>query len=353
MSYRHALSRLGKSGAVASADPLATAAGLRVLKRGGNAVDAAVATSLALGVVAPALSGIGGGGFFLVRPSGGETLYIDYREVAPRASRPDMFPLDGDGSPLGAANSVGHLAVGVPGTVAGLTFALERYGRMKFRDVASPAIQYARRGFPVSRFLAHIMSKDVNGASTKLRRFPESRRAWLRGGRTYRSGAVKRSADLAETLELVATEGRDAFYRGVLARAIAKEMTQNGGRLDEADLGVYDVKVRKPVTGTYRGLEVHSMPPPSLGGVTIVQLLNIFERMDLRESGLNTAATIASMARAISSVWPPLRSQIGDPDFVASDLLRLSSKDYAARLMSGRAERRAPPQRGRGARPRT
>lgn len=334
MSRRPSSSSSGSGGAVASADPLASAAGVRVLKRGGNAVDAAVATSLALGVVGPALSGIGGGGFFLVRLKGGETRYIDYREVAPRGARSDMFPLDAEGSPVDEANSVGHLAVGVPGTIAGLTYALENYGTMKFRDVAAPAIDYAKRGYRISRFLAYIMSRDVSGASSKLRRFSESRREWFKAGRTRRAGSIKRSPDLAQCLELVARDGRDAFYRGVLARAIAREMDENGGRLDEADLGVYEVKVRKPLTGSFRGLEVNSMPPPSIGGIAVIQLLNLFESMDLRRSGLNTAATISAMARTISAVWPPLRGQVGDPDFVKLDTATLASKKYTRGLVA-------------------
>lgn len=346
MSRRPASSSSGSGGAVASADPLASAAGVRILKRGGNAVDAAVATSLALGVVGPALSGIGGGGFFLVRLRGGETLYIDYREVAPRGARPDMFPLDEAGSPVGQANAVGHLAVGVPGTVAGLTYALENYGTMKFRDVAAPAIEYAKRGYRVSRFLAYILSRDVSDASSKLRRFPESRREWFRGGRPPRAGSIKRSGNLAQSLELVARDGREVFYRGVLARAIAREMDGNGGRLDEADLGVYDVKVRKPVTGSYRGLEVHSMPPPSIGGIAIIELLNVFESMDLKRSGLNTAQTISAMARTISAVWPPLRAQVGDPDFVNLGVTTLTSKKYSRSLVSPRG--RPPSRAARG-----
>jgi gamma-glutamyltranspeptidase/glutathione hydrolase len=326
---------------VASAHPLASAAGLKALKRGGNAVDAAVATSLALGVVAPAFSGIGGGGFFLVHLKGGETVYLDYREVAPRASKPDMFRLSEDGVPLGFANSMGYRAVGVPGTVAGLTHALENYGRLKFKDVASYAIEYARKGFEVSRFLGYILSNNVDNASIKVRTFPETGRNWLKQGRTYRAGETKQSKDLAESLGLIGQEGKDVFYCGRLAEAIIDDMSKNGGLVDGSDLRRYSVKVRKPVTGSYRGFEVHAMPPPSLGGIAIIQLLNIFEDIDMSGSGLNTAETIASMAKAISVVWPNLRKQIADPDFLPSDITRLASKDHAARLWFGRGERGA------------
>ncbi len=353
----------GTRGVVSSAHPLASAAGVNAMKAGGNAVDAAVATSLALGVVAPAFSGIGGGGFLLVRLKDEEAFYVDYREVAPRAARPDMFVLDAEGEPEGFANSLGYRAAGVPGTVAGLTFALENYGRLKFRDVASPAIEYARRGFAVSRLLGYIMSNNVDNAALKLRRFPETGRNWLSQGRTYRTGERKVSADLANSLELIGREGKDAFYQGSLARAVVRDMSKNGGLFDESDLARYEVKVRRPVTGSYRGFDVCTMPPPSMGGLAIVQLLNILENMDISGTGLNTAETIAAMAKAISVIWPSLKRDVSDPGFSTSDVAALSSKDYAAKLWFGRGERGGsarkrrrkpddPPQRGRRGRER-
>ena len=331
----------GRRAAVATAHPLATAAGIKALRMGGNAVDAAVAASLALGVVAPAFSGIGGGGFMLVRPKGGETIFLDYREVAPRASSPGMFRLDADGQPDGFANSMGYLAVGVPGTISGLTFALESYGRLKFAQVAAPAVGYARNGYPVSPLIGHIVSNNVDNATLKIRRFPETSRDWLRDGRTYRRGERRQAKDLSDVLGLVAREGKDAFYRGTVSRAIAADMAKNEGLVDESDLARYSVKVRRPVVGTYRGLEVHAMPPPSLGGVALVQLLNIFENMDLGGTGLNTAETIAAMARALSTVLPPMRRMIADPEFSSCDVEKLCSKDHAAKLWFGRGERGA------------
>ncbi len=177
---------VGRKGVVSSAHPLASAAGVRVMKAGGNAIDAAVATSLALGVVAPAFSGIGGGGFLLVRLRDSEALYVDYREVAPGAARPGMFELDSQGEPVDFANSMGYRSAAVPGTVAGLTYGLERFGRLKFREVAAPAIEYARKGFAVSPLLGYIMSNNVDNASLKFRRSAETSRNWLKDGRTYR-----------------------------------------------------------------------------------------------------------------------------------------------------------------------
>jgi gamma-glutamyltranspeptidase/glutathione hydrolase len=318
------------------------------MKAGGNAVDAAVAASLALGVVAPAFSGLGGGGFLLVRLKDGEALYLDYREVAPRRAGPEMFELDSEGEPVGFANSMGYRSVAVPGTVAGLVYALENFGRLKFPEVAAPAIEYARKGFVVSPLLGYIMSNNVDNASLKFRRSPETARNWLKQGRTYRQGETKLSADLAGSLELICREGIDAFYHGRIAKALAGDMSKNGGLIDESDLASYKVKIRRPVTGSYRGLEVCAMPPPSMGGLAIVQLLNILENMDLAGTGLNTAETIATMAKAISVVWPGLRRGVGDPDFLASDLKTLSSKDHAAKLWFGRGERGATQVRGAG-----
>ncbi len=339
---------VGRKGVVSSAHPLASAAGVRAMRAGGNAIDAAVAASLALGVVAPAFSGIGGGGFLLVRLKDSEALYVDYREVAPRRARPEMFELDSEGEPLGFANSMGYRSVAVPGTVAGLTYALENFGRLKFSEVASPAIDYARKGFAVSPLLGYIMSNNVDNASLKFRRSPETSRNWLKQGRTYRAGERKLSADLAGSLELICREGSDAFYHGRIAKALTGGMSKNGGLIDESDLSRYTVKVRRPVTGSYRGLEVCAMPPPSMGGLAIVQLLNIFEDMDLGGTGLNTAETIETMAKAISVVWPALRRGVADPDFLVSDIDTLSSKDYAAKLWFGRGERGATQVSGAG-----
>jgi gamma-glutamyltranspeptidase/glutathione hydrolase len=332
---------IGKNGVVTSAHPLASAAGLSVLKAGGNAIDAAVATSLALGVVAPAFSGIGGGGFMLVRLRDEEALYVDYRETAPRRAKPGMFRADDEGNVKGFANSMGHLSVGVPGTVAGLSYALENYGRMKFSRVAERAISFARNGFEVSPFVGTIMSNNVDNTMQKFRAFPEARRQWLKDGRPYRKGDKKTSSDFAKVLEHISKEGRDGFYAGWPAKAIASEMAANGGLIDEEDLAGYAVQVRWPVRGTYRGLDVRAMPPPSLGGTAIVELLNIFEDLDLGAMGLNSAETISVMAKALRAVWPDVKGRIADPGFIDVDTPLLTSKVHAATLWFGRGERGA------------
>ncbi|MDG6926045.1 MAG: gamma-glutamyltransferase [Nitrososphaerota archaeon] len=331
----------GRNGVVTSAHPLASAAGLSILKAGGNAIDAAVATSLVLGVVAPAFSGVGGGGFMLIQLRDEEALYIDYRETAPRRARPGMFTADSEGNVKGFANSMGYASVGVPGTVAGLSYALENYGRMKFPQVAAHAISFAKRGFRVSPFVGTIMSNNVDNAMQKFKSFPETRKQWLKDDRPFRSGDKKTVADFARVLEHVSKEGRDGFYNGWPARAIADDMAANGGLIDEEDLAGYSVQVRRPVKGTYRGLEVRAMPPPSFGGIAIVELLNILEDLDITGLGLNTAETISVMAKALGAVWPDLKRKIGDPDFIDVDTPLLTSKDYAAKVWFGRGERGA------------
>lgn len=326
---------------VASAHPLASEAGVKVLKAGGNAVDAAVATSLVLGVVAPAFSGIGGGGFMMVHLGDEETLYIDYRERAPRRARPDMFELEQDGEVKDFANSMGYLSVGVPGTVAGLTYAIENYGNLKFSQVASHAISFARKGFEISRFLGPIMSNNVDNSMQKFRRFPESGKLWLKDGRAYRTGEIKSNPDFANVIESVANGGPDAFYRGRFAKALADDMANNGGLIDERDLKDYRVEVRKPVEGTYRGLVVNGMPPPSLGGMNVVETLNILENLDISGMGLNTAQTIGAIAKALGVVWPELKKQVGDPAFVKTDVAKLTSKEHAAKAWFRRGDRGA------------
>jgi gamma-glutamyltranspeptidase / glutathione hydrolase len=317
---------------VSSAHPLASAAGIEVLKEGGNAVDAAAATSLALGVVAPAFSGIGGGGFFMIHPNDGETVYLDYREVAPLKSTPGMFPSDSEGEAEGFANSMGYAAVGVPGTVAGLWTAVEKYGDLKFSKVAEPAIRLARRGFVINPFLGFIMANNVDNALQKFRRFKESGKEWLKDGKPYRKGERKTSPRYADILEAVAEGGPPAFYDGELARSIGQDMAANGGLVSEKDLRNYTVKERKSVKGTYKGYEVNAMPPPSLGGLAIVEVLNMLEDIDLPGMGLNSAETIAAMARALSLAWPDLKAKVADPSFTDVDVDLLSSKSHAQKL---------------------
>ena len=289
---------------MSSAHVLASQAGLKILKKGGNAVDAVVATALSLGVVAPAFSGIGGGGFLLVHlRKTGVSLYVDYREVAPKKARPDMYKPDSDGEAVDFENSMGYRSVGVPGSIAGLTFALENYGTMKFRDVAVDAIEHGRRGFEISRLLGYIMANNIDNSTEKFRRYGETGKVWMNGRRPYRVGEEKVNKEFADVLELISKEGKDSFYDGKIAKILTEDMAKNGGLITEDDLAKFSVKVRKPVVGTYREFQVHAMPPPSLGGAAIVQMLNMFENIDLGGMGHNTAETISVMAKAMGLAY--------------------------------------------------
>ncbi|MCS4539884.1 MAG: gamma-glutamyltransferase [Thaumarchaeota archaeon] len=334
------MSSVGRSGVVASAHRLASEAGLKVLKRGGNAVDAVVATALSLGVVAPAFSGVGGGGFMLVHlGKQGKTLYIDYRETAPAKATRDMFKADADGEAVNLENSMGYRAVGVPGSIAGLTHAIENYGNLKFKDVASHAIEYAKRGFAISKILAYIMANNVDNSFEKFRRFGETGKTWLKDGRPLKAGKMMANKELASALELVTAEGADAFYHGKLGESLVNDMAKNGGLIRDSDLSHYELAERKPVTGTYRDYEVVAMPPPSLGGMAMVQLLNLFENLDLKGMGHNRPETIATMAKALGLVYGNLRKSVADPAFMEVPVERLSSKDFARKLWFGEGER--------------
>lgn len=334
------VSSVGRSGIVASAHRLASEAGLKVLKRGGNAVDAVVATALSLGVVAPAFSGVGGGGFMLVHLGRkGKTLYIDYRETAPALATPDMFKADADGEAVNLENSMGYKAVGVPGSIAGLTHAIEKYGNLNFKDVASHAVEYARKGFAISKILAYIMANNVDNSFEKFRRFRETGKLWLKDGRPCRAGQMKTNKEFASALEKVCREGASAFYHGELGESLVEDMAKNGGLISSSDLSKYEIAEREPVTGTYREYEVVAMPPPSLGGTAIIQLLNLFENLDLKGMGHNRPGTIATMAKALGLVYANLRKSIADPAFVEVAVEKLTSKNFARKLWFGEGER--------------
>jgi gamma-glutamyltranspeptidase/glutathione hydrolase len=293
-----------------------------------------------LGVVAPAFSGVGGGGFLLVHlRKQGKTLYIDYRETAPSKATPGMFKVDEEGEAVNLENSMGYKAVGVPGTIAGMTHAVEKYGNLKFKDVASYAIEYAKKGFAISKILAYIMANNVDNSYEKFRRFKETGKVWLKGGRPFRAGEKKTDKEFASALELVCAQGADAFYQGKIGKALVDDMAENGGLITLADLSKYRIVEKKPVVGTYRDYEVVAMPPPSLGGTAIVQLLNLFENLDLGGMGHNKPETIGTMAKALGLVYSNLRKNVGDPAFADVPVEKLASKNFARKLWFGEGER--------------
>ncbi len=320
----------GVNGVVAAAKPEASRAGIEIFKMGGNAVDAAVATGFALGVLEPNASGIGGGGFMILKMANmKEAVVIDFRPTAPAAATPDMYKLDERGRPVGNASVEGGLASAVPGEVKGLLYALEHYGSKKLTraQVLQPAIDWAERGVPVTVNLAQII-KDNFG---KLRKYENGLAIYSKDGFPYEAGDKIVNKDLANTLRLIQKQGADAIYRGQIAAKIVDEVKKRGGIITLEDLANYQVKVRKPVAGSYRGYTIFTAPPPS-GGTHVLQLLNILENFDLARLGEQSTATTHLWAEACKLVFADRLKYSADPDFVKVPFMGLASKAYAKDL---------------------
>ncbi len=314
----------GPHGMVVSTEVRATEAGVEILKKGGNAVDAAVAVGFALAVTHPSAGNLGGGGFMLIRwEKTGETIAIDYREMAPAAAGPTMYQ-DRDGIVIKEASTIGYRAVGVPGTVAGLTLALEKYGSKKLEDVMAPAIALAREGLELS----YHETESMRSTSKLLERFPESKRIYLRGGDYYREGERFVQSDLARSLEGIARNGAREFYEGFIAQQIAKDMQANGGSITLADLKNYRAIVRKPIEGQYRGFQIYSMPPPSSGGIALIHMLNILEGFPLSNYGQGSSRTLHLLGETMKRAFADRAEYLGDGDFVRIPVAGLISKNY-------------------------
>lgn len=319
-----------KKAAVASPHRLASEAGIKILKRGGNAVDAAVAAAFTLGVVAPGWSGIGGGGFLLAYFSDSqECVAIDYRETSPTHAK--GYRLIGDGKVENDANFIGYKAVAVPGTVAGLSLALDEYGTISLKEALESAIQYAEKGFKVTTFWHNCVKMNLYGALDKISRFPETARTFTNNGRLYEPEEKIVFRHLSQTFKRIADEGPEVFYKGEIADAIAEHMMANDGWIKKEDLIKYEAKHRIPVVGTYRNYEIISMPSPS-SGATLIQILNILEGFNLKKLGHNTSETIHLMAEAMKLAFADREKYIADPDFVLTPTEKLISKDYAEKL---------------------
>jgi len=313
-------------GVVVSQNEIASRVGSAVLRNGGNAVDAAIATGLALAVVHPTAGNIGGGGFMVIRSPDGTSTTIDFREKAPLAAHPEMF-VDENGEYSRQVQANSHLAVGVPGTVAGFALAHERYGRADWTGLVEPSVILAREGVVVSEALARSLAGQVTGS---MARYPASVQAFSRGGTPYEAGEVWPQPDLAQSLTRIMNDGHDGFYRGETARLIATDMAANGGWITEEDLARYSAVEREPIRGTYRGYEVISMPPPSSGGVAIVEMLNILEGFDLSSMGQGTAAYFHHLAEAQRIAYRDRARHLADSDFWPVPIEMLTSKEYAA-----------------------
>jgi len=301
---------------------LATDAGVQVLRAGGNAIDAAVAVGFALAVVHPIAGNIGGGGFMLIHERSGKDTFIDYREKAPLAATVDMY-LDAKGNVTPDASIVGYRAIGVPGSVAGLVYAEKHYGKLTLQQVMAPAIGLAADGFVLSEEEADELHDSI------LTGFPASKHIFQRDGNFYRSGETFRQPELAETLRRIAANPDD-FYHGAMARQIAAAVQKGGGLITAEDMARYTVKERPPIIGTYRGYSVVSAPPPSSGGVALIEMLNMLEGFKLAPLGDRTAPEMHLIVEAFRRAYMDRSNYLGDPDYVKIPVEQLISKKYAA-----------------------
>jgi len=317
-----------RDGLVVCTSSPACDAGAGILAKGGNAVDAAVATAFALAVTHPGAGNIGGGGFMVVHAPSGEATTFDYREKAPLKSTRTMYMRDGKVD-ISLTNA-GYLAPGVPGTVRGLALAHKRFGKLPWRDVVMPAVQLAEDGFTMSSGLARSLNGQLSGV---MGRYPASAEAYGKpGGAQWAEGDRLVLKDLAKTLRAIATEGPDVFYRGWIADRIAEDMKANGGLITKEDLAQYEAKERPPVRGTYKGFEIIAMPPPSSGGVAMIEMLNILENVDLKPGGPDSPKTKHLEIEAMRRAYLDRARYLGDPDFVQMPLAKLLSKEYAKTL---------------------
>jgi gamma-glutamyltranspeptidase/glutathione hydrolase len=321
---------LAKNGMVVSTQVLASKVGRDVLMDGGNAVDAAIATAFALAVTHPSAGNIGGGGFMVYHGADGTVTVFNFREKAPLAATETMF-LDENGQIKNNSNHKGILAIGVPGTVAGLYLAHQRLGSKAWPELVEPAIKLAKEGFPVSWALSRGMRRVANRAKD---RYPATLNSFLKNGKEqYGPGDIWRQPDLAATLNRIRKNGRNGFYNGKTARLIAEFMKKNGGLITEEDLARYEAREQKPIHGTYRGHDVYSMSPPSSGGVALVEMLNILEGFNLAKIGHNSAHYLHLLTEAMRRAYADRALYLGDPDFNPDmPIARLTSKEYAAKL---------------------
>jgi gamma-glutamyltranspeptidase/glutathione hydrolase len=325
-----------KLGMVVSQEERASSIGAAVLRDGGTAVDAAVATAFALAVTHPTAGNIGGGGFLVFRPERGNPSAYDFREVAPARASPTMFLKDGKYDADLHHNS--YVSVGVPGTVAGLHLAWQQHGKLPFRRLVSPAIELARDGFVVTDGLA----RSLRGQIDRFKQYPASLAQFTKNGTPYETGDVLKQPDLARTLERIASRGPAGFYEGETALLIEKEMAAHGGLITREDLRKYTAVVRTPLRGRYRGYDVIAMPPPTSGGAALIEMLNVLEGFDLSKTGPQSAATVHLVAESMRRAFADRARYLGDPAFnpmMPTD--RLVSKDYATEIRRSISAERA------------
>jgi gamma-glutamyltranspeptidase/glutathione hydrolase len=318
-----------KNGIVTSASRLASDAGVSALKQGGNAVDAAITTAFALAVTLPSAGNIGGGGFMVYHGEDGHATTFDFREKAPLAANERMY-LGLDGNVIDNSNHIGMLAIGVPGTVAGLWKAHQELGSLPWADLVAPAVKLAREGIPLSYSLYSGFARS----KSRFDQYPSTAAKFFKAdGSLYELGETWYQPDLAHTLELIQDNGADGFYKGENASRLAGFMVDNGGLITEEDLLKYEAVEREPIRGTYRGYDIVSMPPPSSGGVVLVEMLNILEGYDLSDMGHNSALYLHVLTESMRRAYADRAEHLGDPDFnEGMPLERLLDKDYASNL---------------------
>ena len=320
---------VGRHGMVATEQELASNIGLNVLKAGGNAVDAAVAIGFALAVALPNAGNVGGGGFMMVYDAKTtKAVAVDFREMAPAAASRNMYVDATTGKVIDGKSLYTHYAIGVPGTVAGLTHALQKWGSMPLARVMQPSIELADKGYPVSETLAKVLRQETRN----MGKWEATKAIFWKNGAPMKPGDLLVQKDLAHSLRLIARDGAKAFYEGEIAHKIAADMAKSGNAMTLQDLRNYKVVEREPVRGTYRGYEVVTMPPPSSGGAHLVQILNIMERWPIRDWGHNSAQTVHHVAEAMKLAYADRSEYLGDPDFVKIPLAGLTSKKYADEL---------------------
>jgi gamma-glutamyltranspeptidase/glutathione hydrolase len=314
-----------KHAMVASVDAIASRIGADIMRRGGNAVDAAVAVALTLAVTWPEAGNLGGGGFMLLRKADGKEEAIDYRERAPLAAASDMY-LDASGNVIKDASLVGYIAIAVPGTVAGLALAHKRHGKLPWADIVEPARKLAADGFVVSEYLA----RSLRGKQTteRMQKFPESWRIFQRNGKPYEKGERLVQPELAATLARIRKDPSD-FYRGETARRIIADVKEHGGILTAEDLRQYQPSIRTPVHGTYRGYEIVTMPPPSSGGVALIEMLNMLEPYDVKAMGWHSSQQVHTMVEVMRRAYADRSKYLGDTDFVKVPVAGLTARAYA------------------------
>jgi gamma-glutamyltranspeptidase/glutathione hydrolase len=316
-----------RNGMVVSASQLASDVGIHILQQGGNAVDAAVAVAYMLAVSYPQAGNIGGGGFMLIRLADGAVTAIDYRETAPLQATANMY-LDTEGEIIPEASLRGAKSAGIPGTVAGLELALSQYGTMKRKTVMQPAIELARKGFPVN----YSMSQDLENLAKDFKKYPSTAKIFSKNGLPYQLGDTVRQPDLANTLEQIAATGAAAFYQGPIAGLIEQVMKIDGGLITMQDLALYTPVIRQPLISDYRGYTIYTMPPPTSGGIILIGILKALEANNLTQLGHNSSAFIHQFAEISNRYFADRAFFMGDPDFVNVPVSGLTSREYAQKI---------------------